>query len=212
MTRVMLAATSAAELRSLMRQRRSIRRYSAQPVPAEVVRELLTAAADAPSAHNRQPWRFAVLTESEKERLASTMGSRLREERAAAGDDAIAIANDVASSYDRITHAPVAILVSASTIDMDRYADTNRAEAERTMAVQSTAMAVQNLLLVAYALGYGACSMCAPLFCQPLVREILDLPADWEPQTLVTLGIPASSGKPRARRKLADVVRAGDVP
>ena len=50
------------------------------------------------------------------------------------------------------------------------------------MAVQSTAMAVQNMLLLAHAEGLAACWMCAPLFCPDTVRAALDLPADWQPQ------------------------------
>jgi nitroreductase len=52
--------------------RRSIRRYRQDPVPAQVVRELLTAAMSGPSSHNRQPWHFVVVTErSQLDALAS---------------------------------------------------------------------------------------------------------------------------------------------
>jgi nitroreductase len=61
------------------------------------------------------------------------------------------------------------------------------------MAVQGTAMAVQNLLLAAHVAGLGACWMGAPLFCPDTVGETLDLPADWEPQALITLGWPAET-------------------
>ena len=43
--------------------RRSIRRYTAQPVPDDVVEELLQAGMSAPSAGNEQPWHFVVLTD-----------------------------------------------------------------------------------------------------------------------------------------------------
>ena len=48
-----------------------------------------------------------------------------------------------------------------------------RQAAERTMAVQSVALACQNLLLAAHAHGLGACWMCAPLFAPELVRDTL---------------------------------------
>lgn len=72
------------------------------------------------------------------------------------------------------------------------------------MAVQSVAMAGQNLLLAAHAHGLGACWMCAPLFCPDVVRSALSLPIDWEPQGLITLGNPAQS-RSKTRRKLDDV-------
>src|SRR5687768_2063471 len=49
------------ELHNFLRTRRSIRRFKPDPVPASVIEEILTTATYAPSAHNRQPWRFAVL-------------------------------------------------------------------------------------------------------------------------------------------------------
>jgi nitroreductase len=46
-------------------QRRSIRKYTHQPVPEEMVREILGAAMMAPSAGNAQPWQFIVITARE---------------------------------------------------------------------------------------------------------------------------------------------------
>jgi coenzyme F420-0:L-glutamate ligase / coenzyme F420-1:gamma-L-glutamate ligase len=43
------------------RSRRSIRRYEARPIPQAVLEELVSVAGWSPSAHNRQPWRFAVI-------------------------------------------------------------------------------------------------------------------------------------------------------
>ena len=74
--------------------------------------------------------------------------------------------------------------------DMDVYVDEHRSNAELIMAVQSTAMAVQNLLLSAHEMGLGACWRCAPLFCAKTVIDTLKLPQSWRPQALVTLGYP----------------------
>ncbi len=49
------------ELLSLMKSRRSIRRYQDRPVPDELVEQMLEAARWAPSATNRQPWRFIII-------------------------------------------------------------------------------------------------------------------------------------------------------
>lgn len=48
-----------------IRNRRSIRKYTAQPVPQELVTRLLEAAMSAPSAGNEQPWEFIVITDRE---------------------------------------------------------------------------------------------------------------------------------------------------
>lgn len=192
----------------LIASRRSIRRYRHEAIPPEVVDQILGCALNAPSAHNRQPWRFAVLRALEpKVRLANAMGERLRADRLRDGDSPVAVEADVARSLARISGAPVVVLVATTQVDMDAYPDASRREAEKVMAIQSTAMAVQNLLLAAHAAGLGACWMCAPLFCPDTVRAVLGLPADWQPQAMVTLGLPASAGKPYSRRHLSQVVR-----
>lgn len=191
-----------------MATRRSVRRYLPDGVPKAVIDELLECAVAAPSAHNRQPWRFTVLHDDRsKALLAETMGAELRADRLKDGDPVAVVEADVARSYARISRAPIVVLVAATIAEMDAYPDKRRQQAEHLMAVQSTAMAVQNLLLAAHAARLAACWMCAPLFCPDAVRKVLDLPLDWQPQGIVTIGFPAASGKPSARRPLADVVR-----
>jgi F420 biosynthesis protein FbiB-like protein len=186
--------------------RRSIRRYQPTPVPPDVVDALLQTAVWAPSAHNRQPWRFVVLTSAaSKTRLATAMGQQLRHDLQADGAPQAAIARDTHRSYERITQAPLLIVLCLSLADMDSYPDERRQQNEYLMAVQSTAMAGQNLLLAAHAHGLGGCWMCAPLFCPDVVRTVLALPDDWQPQALLTLGYPAES-KEKTRRPLADSV------
>lgn len=51
-----------------LRQRRSVRDFSDEPVPLEVVRRCVEAAAQAPSGANKQPWTFVVVTEPELKR------------------------------------------------------------------------------------------------------------------------------------------------
>jgi F420 biosynthesis protein FbiB-like protein len=197
----------AGHLEQIIQTRRSIRRYLPDPISREVVRHILRTAMRAPSPHNRQPWRFAVLmSKTSKARLASAMGERLRADRTRDGDQADAIQADVARSRGRIESAPVVLVAALTMRDMDRYADEHRSQAEHTMAVQSVATAVQNILLLAHASGLGSSWMCAPLFCPDVVRASLGLPVDWEPQALVTLGRPAAPGRDRARISADEVI------
>jgi nitroreductase len=52
---------------------RAIRRYLPEPVPQDVLRDILFAATRAPSGSNRQPFRFLVLTDSDKARAAKEL-------------------------------------------------------------------------------------------------------------------------------------------
>lgn len=174
--------------------RRSIRRYRQEIVSRKQLEAVLEAAIWAPSAHNRQPWRFAVVeTQVQKEQLAQAMGARLRRDLQADGVSAELIEVDAGRSYSRITSAPVLIVLCLSMADMDVYTDEKRSQNEYIMAVQSVAMAGQNILLAAHDVGLAACWMCAPLFCPDVVKDALDLPDDWQPQALLTLGYPAET-------------------
>ena len=121
------------------------------------------------------------------------MAHQLRKDLEADGVSEAIITADTGRSTTRIIGASAAIVLCLTIADMDRYPDAKRGEAERIMAVQSVAMAGQNLLLAAHAAGLGACWMCAPLFCPNVVRDSLELPLDWEPQALITLGYPAQT-------------------
>ncbi len=186
--------------------RRSIRRYTSDPVSRELVEQLLNAAIWSPSAHNRQPWRFAVIeSQAQKEHLAQAMGKRLRHDLEVDNLPSRVIEADVNQSYQRIIGATVLILLCLSMQDMDIYLDEERAHNEYIMAVQSCAMAGQNLLLAAHVAGLGACWMCAPLFCPDVVQSVLDLPGDWQPQGLLTLGYPAQT-REKTRHPLESVM------
>jgi coenzyme F420-0:L-glutamate ligase / coenzyme F420-1:gamma-L-glutamate ligase len=201
--------TAAKVFEALVKGRRSVRRYQDRPIEPEIVEGLLDAGVWAPSAHNRQPWRFAVLTDNDaKQTLASKMGELLRRARLADGDDSGAVEADVQRSHARITTSPLVIVAFLTMEDMDTYPDPARSNAEQLMAVQGVAMAVNNILLAAQARGLGACWMCAPLFCSEAVVEAVGAPAHWQAQALLTIGYPASGGKPARRRPLSDVLLA----
>lgn len=53
------------ELKEVLEKRRSVRKFTQEAVPEELVEELLHAAMSAPSACNRKPWEFWVVTEPE---------------------------------------------------------------------------------------------------------------------------------------------------
>ena len=182
------------ELLELIRTRRSIRKFQATPVPDHLVEQILQTAAWAPSAHNRQPWRFVVIRDgASKVELAAAMGRKLRSDLAADGVPPELIERDAGRSYQRISSAPLLVLLCLTMADMDTYPDERRSRSEAVMAAQSVAMAGQNLLLAAHAVGLGACWLCGPLFCPDVVRETLALPDDWQPQALITVGFAAES-------------------
>jgi coenzyme F420-0:L-glutamate ligase/coenzyme F420-1:gamma-L-glutamate ligase len=172
--------------------RRSVRRFRPDSVAPELIDRVLQVACRAPSAHNRQPWRFVVLPPGPaRGDIAAALAREFQRDLAADGLPAAEVEARVRRAVDRLTSAPAAVLLCMTMDGMDRYPDPRRHQAERDMAMQSAALAGGQLLLAAHAEGLGACWMCAPLFAPQVVRQCLDLPEVWEPQALILLGRPA---------------------
>jgi len=193
---------------SLLAARRTVRFYTSDPVPDDVVLTLLKAAQLAPSAHNAQPTRFVVIKSPEaRRRLVSRMARRWQRDLERVGTSEAAIRVQLRFSERRFGTAPLLILVGYTLDEMDEYPDRLRRTAEATMASQSAAAAIQNLLLAAAAHGLGACWCCAPLFCPAVVRRTLGLPRTFVPQALLTIGYPAHT-PPMPPRKVLEAVVA----
>ena len=200
---------SPADVLSLIQERRSIRRFESRPVDPSMIDNLLEAAVWAPSAHNRQPWRFVVISdEAQRRLLADRMAERLASDLRADGVSEEAISADTSRSRTRIGGAPILFLVCICMADMDHYPDGARQNLERMMAVQSASMAAQNLLLMAHAHGLGACWLCAPMFCPDVVAAVLNLPSDFEPQGLIAAGHPTEA-RTKTREPLSSRVISG---
>ena len=121
------------------------------------------------------------------------------------------IRSQIKRSKDRITSAPVAILLCLDMSEMDSYPDEKRQSAERTMAIQSVAAAGLQLLLAVHAEGLSGVWACWPLFAQEVFLRTLNLPANWEPQAMFFVGYPTEIPEARERKPLTDVVYYADT-
>ncbi len=74
------AAAAARAFREIMQRRRTIRDFSADPVPIEIIRDAIAAAASAPSGANLQPWRFVLVCDAQAKRRLR-MGAEEEERR-----------------------------------------------------------------------------------------------------------------------------------
>ena len=108
-------------------------------------------------------------------------------------------------SKERITSAPVAILLCLDVSEMDSYPDEKRSRAEYIMAVQSVAAAGLQLLLAAHAEGLGGVWACWPLFAPRTVQKNLNLSDTWEPQGMVFAGYYEAAPEVRIRKPLQEI-------
>jgi F420 biosynthesis protein FbiB-like protein len=191
----------------LVKSRRSIRKYRSIRVSRDVINSILELARWAPSAHNAQPWRCIIIDDEDvKARLACEMGRAWMSDMLKDGvqkDKAEEIVR--AESLERITKSPIIIIVCLTMEDMHKYPDRRRRRAEYLMGVQSVAAYIQTLLLSAHHYGLGACWVCAPLFCPSVVKRVLGLPRNIEPQAMITIGYADEKPTPPPRRELNEI-------
>lgn len=146
------AVFSINETLKTIKMRRSVRAFAREEVTQEQIRILLQAANEAPSAHNQQSWRFIVLKGEKKQGLAELVA----EGAVNFSRPAQALLRMSARS---IASAPVVIAVANSGDLIEHGTELFSVEKDlahdffRTMEIQSSAAAVQNLLLAATSLG-----------------------------------------------------------
>jgi len=180
-------------------------------VPDSAIQNILSTATYAPSAHNRQPWRFCVVTDlSVKINLAEAMAIDFERDLKRDGVSPEKIQAQLKRSRDRITSAPIAILLCLDMREMDSYRDQKRQYAERMMAMQSVAAAGLQLLLAAHAEGLGGVWVCSPLFAGETIQKALHLPESCEPQSIFFIGYPDETPKIKEMKDLQSLKKYYD--
>ena len=193
------------DLHTFLRTRRSIRHFTADPVPDSVIERILHTATFAPSAHNRQPWRFAIVTNpSVKTRLGEAITSKMRADMQVEGANTSDIEKRAALSLHRMNEAPLVIVLCRDINDV--RADTPE---EVIMGIQSTALAGLQLLLAAHAEGLGGSWICWPLYAQEATRSALELPKSWELQAMFFIGYSAEIPQATERKNVREITERG---
>jgi F420 biosynthesis protein FbiB-like protein len=195
-------------LHSFLRARRSIRRFKPTTIDPSIITRIIETATYAPSAHNRQPWRFAILTQPEtKALLSDSLTTAFRTDLAADGLPENDITALLDRSKSRINQAPVVIILCMDVSEMDFYPDEKRSSAERVMAIQSVAAAGLQMQLAAQAEGLSSVWTCSPLFSPDSVRSALDLPSNWEPQAMYFMGYSDFLPKEKPLKPIHEIVK-----
>ncbi|HUW58285.1 MAG TPA: nitroreductase family protein [Planctomycetota bacterium] len=196
-------------LLELMRTRRSVRTFSDRPLDHVDVERLIEAARWAPSNHNRQGWKFIVF---EDRRRLSELGEKVRSSVSRRLEQLPRITGEHAGQMIRwatlFADAPCVVLAMhkrSAAVGRELLSGARRPELVSGESL-STAMAVQNLLLAAHALGLGACVLTAPLLAGEVWEELDDLPMGFEPTCVIALGYPNEQPPPPRRKTVAQIL------
>lgn len=176
------------QLNDAIQNRASIKVFSDEAVPLTVIESCLDAAVWAPNHHLTEPWRFFVIPDEARELLAQAVATHVNIARGLEWAQAKA---QVIKERKHIFSAPTIIAI---------YSDMGTDQKTEKENLCATAAAIQNLLLTAHSLGYGAIWRTSDIYDYPTVRQVLQVPPSTIPVGAIFIGKSAQREVPRRRR------------
>lgn len=181
-------------LLDIIKQRRSVRKFSPEPIKDEDIKKIIEAASMAPSATNSQNWRFiAVKTEEKRKELVKAIEDQIKEySELITSKRAYNEFNAYTRFFTFFASAPLVLAVvktpyaSFSMRIMQRYGISP--EALEAADAQGPSAAIQNMLLASHALGYGACWMTGPLIARTKLEKVLGIESPDSLMALIPVG------------------------
>jgi nitroreductase len=170
----------------MIRTRRSIGLVKQDPVPKELIEQIIEAGTYAPNHFRTEPWRFFVLTGEGRNKLGQVFEDITKLENA--DDTPDSLISKLEKAKKNPLRAPVIIAVGIEPSD-----NKNVVLAEEYGAVNS---AIQNMLLAAHSLGLGAVWRTGKIAYHEKVREFFGLSATGGVLAFIYLGYPDMEPKP----------------
>lgn len=107
---------------------------------------------------------------------------------------------------DVLRNAPYLVVPCLVMDGAHTYGHARRDAAEREMFVVATGAGIQNFLVALAGERLGSAWISSTMFCRDVVRQVLELPDEWDPMGAVAVGRAAEEPRERAARDAADFI------
>lgn len=171
------------ETRQAIEERRSIRKFKSDKIKEEIIIEAIKYGTMAPSAHNRQPWQFKILTTEEKNNIANILEEKTKSIENHTGPHTAGV----------IREAPYMLLIL-----MDKEAE------NRDMDIISIGACIENIILYLTDINIGTLWIGNTNLVAKEIQEHLKLTD--EPISCLAIGYKNQEPHARPRKELRDVI------
>lgn len=182
------------ELNNVIKNRRSIRKYTDKDVSDEIIKDLINSARLAPSAKNRQPWKFVIVKDEIKNTIADIMLKQKKKQKVSLEKKLYNENSSVKATVNVIKEAPSLILVFRPKDDNWIIGDT-----------LSIGGAIEHICLRATDLELGSLWIRDIVYTQKEIASLVGKD-DMELISAISIGYPNENPKQRPRKKLEEVL------
>ncbi len=182
------------ELKETIKNRRSIRKYKDRQIPKEIIEDLIDCARLAPSAKNRQPWKFVVVTGSIKNQIAEIMLEKENHSKISLERKIYNANSSVKATAKIMKEAPILILVLKAYEDNWMIGDS-----------LSIGGAIEHICLRATDLRLGSLWIRDIVYTQKEIAKLVGH-EDMELISAISIGYPNENPKPRPRKKRNEIL------
>lgn len=172
------------DFRNVLESRRSIRKFTLDTVGEEVLMEAIRSATLAPSAHNRQPWKFKIVSKDEKGKIAAALREKTKDIPGHTGVHTAGVIDDA--------NQLIVVFID------------NQISENRDMDLLSIGGAIENMILSFNNMGIGTVWIGNTNFIREEISKILNI--NYETVSSIAIGVPDQSPKPRPRKDIKDVM------
>lgn len=172
--------------------RRSARKFSNEKVSDEDLKKILTSASLAPSARNRQPWKFYILENEQKDHIMNMLFEW-----------------DLSNPDEKTSVKGTAEQIKTANKMIMLYTNSYKSKIKNTFYKKpdylSLGCAIENMSLQAVNLGLGSCILCDTLYIADEINEYLGI-TDFEQVCGFIIGKPIFDTPQREKKHLDDLL------